>query len=57
MVMGTPNPVYNLQDVRYTAFFCNYKFREQNDVGPYCNICFGVGCKTYSGADSVYFWG
>ena len=29
----------------YTAFFCNYKFRERDDIGACCNICLGVGCR------------
>ena len=41
-----PNLVHNSLDVRYTVFFCNYKFRERDDIGACCNICLGVGCDT-----------
>ena len=57
MAMCIKNPVYNSQYVRYTVFFYNYKFREQDDVGTCCNICLGVDCNTYIGEDIVYFWG
>ena len=40
------NLVHNSQDVRYTVFFYNYKFRERDDVGACCNTCLGVGCNT-----------
>ena len=52
MAMCIPNPVYNSLDVRYTASFYNYIFRERDDVGACCNIGLGAG---YSGADSMHF--
>ena len=57
MVMCIPNPVYKSLDVRYTVYFYNYKFRERDDVGACCNIGLETGCNTYSGADSMHFWG
>ena len=55
MVMCIPNPVYKSLDVRYIVFFYSYKFRERDNVGACCNICLGVGCNTYGGADSMHF--
>ena len=57
MAMCIPNPVYNSLDVRYTILSYNYKYRERYDVGACCNIALGVGCNTYSEADSVHVWG
>ena len=55
--MCMPKFVYKSLDVRYTAFFYNYTFRERDDVGACCNIVFGAGCNTYSGADSSHWCG
>ena len=44
--MNIPNLVYKSLDVRYTVFFYNYKFRDQDDVGECCNIAIGACCNT-----------
>ena len=41
MAMCIPNPVYNSLDVRYTASFYNYIFRERDDVGAFVTLALG----------------
>ena len=36
-IVYIPNIVHTSLDLRYTAFFYNYKFRERDDVGASCN--------------------
>ena len=57
MAMCIPNPLYNSLDVRYTVSFYNCTFRDRDDVEACCSICLGTGCNTYSGAESMHFWG
>ena len=43
-----PNIVQTSLDLRYTAFFYNYKFRERDDVGACCNSFLGASCNTFT---------
>ena len=48
-IVYIPNIVHTSLDLRYTAFFYNYKFRERDDVGACCNSCLGQVVTLLSG--------
>ena len=55
--MSISNLAYKSLDVRYTAFFYYYKFRERDYVGACCNIALGAGCNTLTVEQIVRFLG
>ena len=51
-------PCIKSLDVGTPYFFYNYKFRDRDDVGAYCNSALGARCNTLTVEQIVgVFWG